>query len=198
MKTAEVGNNVKVHYVGKLSDGTEFDSSHNREEPLAFEVGSGNMIKGFDRAVVGMTEGETKSFTLSPEDAYGERFEEAIQPVPMAAFGPDFEFILGGTVQGNGPRGPFLAKIHALEEEAQQVLLDMNHPLAGEELSFEIEMVAIDGTISSSTPMRGSLQPRKENLAGLTVTQLKAFAKARGLKGYSTLKKSELVELLNN
>ena len=187
MKTVEVGNNVKVHYIGKLSDGTEFDSSHNRKEPLAFEVGSGNMLRGFDSAVVGMSEGETKAFTLSPAEAYGERVEDAIQPVPMAAFGPDFEFILGGTIQGNGPRGPFLAKIHALEEEAQQVLLDMNHPLAGEELSFEIEMVEIAGTTNGAT-----------DFGSLTVPQLKAFAKERGLKGYSTLKKTELVQLLNN
>ena len=187
MKTVEVGNNVKVHYIGKLSDGTEFDSSHNRKEPLAFEVGSGNMLRGFDSAVVGMSEGETKSFTLSPAEAYGERIEEAIQPVPMAAFGPDFEFILGGTVQGNGPRGPFLAKIHALEEEAQQVLLDMNHPLAGEELNFDIEMVEIDTSTNGTT-----------DFGSLTVSQLKTLAKERGLKGYSALKKTELVQLLNN
>ncbi len=187
MKTVEVGNNVKVHYVGTLADGTEFDSSHNREEPLAFEVGSGNMLRGFDSAVVGMSEGETKSFTLSPAEAYGDRIEEAIQPVPMAAFGPDFEFILGGPRHGNSPRVPFLAKIHALEEEAQEVLLDMNHPLAGEELSFDIEMVEIDTSTNGTT-----------DFGSLTVPQLKTLAKERGFKGYSTLKKTELVQLLSN
>jgi peptidylprolyl isomerase len=143
MKTVEVGNRVIVHYRGTLSDGTEFDSSHNRDEPLNFEVGNGTMIAGFDKAVIGMSEGETKEVTLAPEDAYGERSDEAFQTVPASAFGPDFEFIIGGTVQGNGPEGPFLAKIQALEESAQQVVLDMNHPLAGQELNFEIKIVEI-------------------------------------------------------
>ena len=105
----------------------------------------------------------------------------------MAAFGSDFEFILGGTVQGNGPQGTFLAKIAGLEEEAQQVLLDMNHPLAGEELSFEIEMLEIATDLSTPS-----------DFETLTVTELKTIAKERGLKGYSTLRKAELVQLLDN
>ena len=152
MKTAEVGNNVTVHYRGTLSDGTEFDSSHNRAEPISFQVGSGMMISGFDNAVQGMSEGETKQVTLTPDEAYGSRNEDAMQAVPMAAFGPDFEFIVGGTVQGNGPMGPFLAKIKELEEEAQQVILDMNHPLAGEELTFEIELLAVADSTATGTP----------------------------------------------
>ena len=86
MKTVEVGNNITVHYKGTLSDGTEFDSSRNRHEPLNFEVGSGAMIPGFDNAVLGMTQGETKEVTLSAEEAYGPRYEEAVQTVPMARF----------------------------------------------------------------------------------------------------------------
>jgi peptidylprolyl isomerase len=191
MKTVEVGNNVKVHYVGTLTDGTEFDNSHKRGEALALEVGAPGLIVGFTNALVGMTEGETKTVTVSPEDAYGERFDDAIQPVPMAAFGTDFEFILGGTIQGSGPRGPFLAKIHALEEEAQQVLLDMNHPLAGEQLTFNIEMVEIADTTATTTTTTS-------DYASLNVAELKAIAKQRGLKGYSTLKKAQLIELLDN
>jgi len=181
MKTVEVGNNIKVHYKGTLNDGTEFDNSYKREGPISFEVGSPNLIVGFTDAVLGMSEGETKTVTLVPEDAYGVRIEEAIQRVPMAAFGPDFEFILGETVQGNGPMGPFLAKIQELQEEEQQVVLDMNHPLAGEELKFEIELVEIEGTT---------------DFAALKVAELKAIAKERGFKGYSTLKKTELMQLL--
>ena len=143
MKTVTVGNNVAVHYVGTFEDGTEFDNSHVRGETLNFEVGAGRMIKGFDQAVVGMTEGETKSITLTPDVAYGERMEEAMQSVPMAAFGPDFTFEVGGMIQGNGPQGPFVAKIHSVEQENEQVLLDMNHPLAGKNLNFKIEMVKI-------------------------------------------------------
>jgi len=143
MKTVTVGNNVAVHYVGTFEDGTEFDNSHTRGATLDFEVGAGRMIKGFDQAVVGMTEGETKTVSLTPADAYGERVEEAIQPVPMAAFGPDFKFELGEMIQGNGPQGSFVAKIQAIQEEQQQVILDMNHPLAGKTLNFEIQMVKI-------------------------------------------------------
>jgi|ETNvirnome_6_100_1030635.scaffolds.fasta_scaffold59421_3 peptidylprolyl isomerase len=191
MKTVEVGNNVKIHYVGTLTDGTEFDNSRTRGETLAVEVGAPGIIAGFTKALVGMTEGETKTVTLPPEEAYGERHEDAIQTVPMAAFGPDFDFILGGTIQGNGPRGPFLAKIHALEEEAQQVLLDMNHPLAGEQLTFNIEMVEIAGATTSATAT-------DSDYTSLNVAELKAIAKQRGLKGYSTLKKAELIALLDN
>jgi len=143
MKTVTVGNNVEVHYVGTFEDGTEFDNSHTRGATLDFEVGAGRMIKGFDQAVVGMTEGQTKTVSLTPDNAYGERVQEAIQTVPMAAFGPDFKFELGETIQGNGPQGPFLAKIEAIEEAEQQVVLDMNHPLAGKTLNFEIQMVKI-------------------------------------------------------
>ena len=143
MKTVTTGNNVAVHYVGTFEDGTEFDNSHTRGSTLEFEVGSGRMIKGFDDAVVGMTEGETKTISLPPDTAYGHRLEEAIQTVPMAAFGPGFKFELGEMIQGNGPQGPFIAKIHAVEEEQQEVQLDMNHPLAGKSLNFEIQMVKI-------------------------------------------------------
>ena len=191
MKTVEVGNNVKVHYVGTLTDGTEFDNSHVRGSTIDVEVGAPGLIAGFNNALIGMTEGETKTVTLSPEEAYGNRIEDAIQKFPMAAFGPDFEFIVGGTVQGNGPQGPFLAKIHALEEEAQQVFLDMNHPLAGEELNFQIEMVEIADMTATSTTMTS-------DYTSLNVAELKAIAKQRGLKGYSTLKKAELIALLDN
>jgi peptidylprolyl isomerase len=191
MKTVEVGNNVKVHYVGTLTDGTEFDNSHVRGSTIDVEVGAPGLIAGFNNALVGMIEGETKTVTLTPKEAYGLRVENAIQSVPMAAFGPDFEFILGGTVQGNGPQGPFLAKIHALEEEAQQVLLDMNHPLAGEQLTFNIEMVEIvNGTTIITTTI--------SDYESLNVSELKAMAKQRGLKGYSSLKKSQLITLLDN
>ena len=151
MKTVEVGNNVKLHYIGTLNDGTEFDSSHSRHEPIAFTVGETQLLQAFENAVVGMTEGETKTVTLAADEAYGPRNEQAKQSVPMAAFGPDFDFIVGGTVQGQGPMGPFLAKIQALEEEAQQVVLDMNHPLAGEDLTFKIEMLEIAGTDTGDT-----------------------------------------------
>jgi len=139
MKVA-TGDSVKVHYRGTLPDGTEFDNSHARGEPLEFTIGSGQMIVGFNDAIIGMEEGETKSFSLTPELAYGHRIEEAVQAVPRAAFGEDFQFEIGGMVQGNGPQGPFIAKIQELSDDT--VTLDLNHPLAGENLNFEVEVVS--------------------------------------------------------
>lgn len=136
------GHNVSVHYVGTLTDGTEFDNSRNRGPAVSFEIGSGRMISGFNDAVVGMTVGETKKVTLAPEQAYGTRNESALQNVPRDAFSEDFNFEIGGMIQGNGPRGPFLAKIHEVGD--QEIILDMNHPLAGQELSFEIELVSVE------------------------------------------------------
>lgn len=178
------GSTVSVHYRGTLGDGTEFDNSRVRGEALNFQVGSGQMIRGFNDALVGMSIGQTKSVTLSPAEAYGPRHPEATQVVPRTAFGPDFEFIVGGTIQGNGPNGPFLAKIHEVAES--EVTLDMNHPLAGEELKFEIELVGVEGDKSSDdwTP-------------SMKKVQLYQIAKSRGLGVTTKYTKAQLVEALS-
>ena len=188
MKTVEVGNNITVHYRGTLSDGTEFDNSYDRNTPITFEVGSGQIIKGFDNAVQGMSEGQSKTVTLTSEEAYGPRHEGAVQTVPRAAFPPDFSFTIGGTVQGSGPDGPFLATIQSFNET--EAVLDTNHVLAGEDLTFEIELVEIlaSSIISSAATTM---------LTGLKVAELRAVAKERGLKGYAKLKKAQLLELLS-
>ena len=80
------GDTVKVHYVGKLENGDEFDNSYKREQPLEFEPGTGRMIKGFDEGVVGMSVGEKKTLTLLPEDAYGPRMDRAVMPIPKENF----------------------------------------------------------------------------------------------------------------
>ena len=142
MSKVENGSNVKVHYKGTLTDGKQFDSSYDRGETLPFQVGAGQMIKGFDAAVVGMEVGETKIVTIPSAEAYGERNEDALQEVPRTVFPPDFEFRLNETVQGADQNGnPLIAKI--LEVKDETVKLDLNHPLAGEELTFEIELVEI-------------------------------------------------------
>ena len=139
----EVGHNVQVHYVGTFPDGTEFDNSRTRGFPMSFQVGDTRMIRGFSQNVVGMDEGQTINFTLSPEEAYGERNPLATREVPITEFeGIDVE--VGGMIRGNGPTGPFLAQITAVEGET--VTIDMNHPLAGKELNFEVELVANTGT----------------------------------------------------
>ena len=185
MKTAKVGNNVLVHYKGTLSDGTVFDNSYTRGEPLPFTVGTSELLSAFSEAVEGMTEGQVKTTTLSPDEAYGHRREDAFQRAPKSAFGPDFVFEVGGAIQGSGPQGVFLATIQSIEET--EVVLDINHPLAGKDLTFEIELVEIQTTTSSATATM---------LEGLKVSELRAVAKERGIKGYTKLKKAELLELL--
>ena len=143
MKKIQKGNNISVHYVGTLDDGTKFDSSHDRGETLDFEVGSGQMIKGFDDAVTGMLPGEKKTVSLSPQDAYGEINPAAVQEVSLNAFPPDTDLQEGLTVFGENQDGnKIVAKVISLSEE--NVKLDFNHPLAGKNLNFEIEIVTVD------------------------------------------------------
>ena len=143
MSTVDKGHNVKVHYKGTLSDGTVFDSSRERGDTLNFQVGSGQLIKGFDNAVKGMGVGEVRTVTLSPSEAYGESDPSAIVEYPKNLFAPGAELVVGNTVQGTSPMGqPVMAKITSLNEET--VTLDHNHPLAGEELTFEIELIESD------------------------------------------------------
>jgi len=180
------GQNVSVHYKGTLADGTEFDNSRVRGQTLSFQVGDGRMIRGFNDAVVGMAVGETKSVTLPAEKAYGPRNESAINKVPRTAFGEDFEFIIGGTVQGSGPRGNFLAKI--LQVTQDTVILDMNHPLAGETLSFEIEVVSLDAGTDTSG---GTWSPKMKK------AELLEFAKGQGLDVTTRTTKAQLIAALS-
>ena len=144
MAKVEKGSNIKVHYSGTLNDGKTFDSSYDRGQTLEFEVGSGQMIKGFDEGVIGMEVGEIKDLHLKPEEAYGLRKEEAQTEVPREALPPDFNPEIGETVQGQTIDGrPILAKVKELQEG--KVILDLNHPLAGEELNFKVELVEIEG-----------------------------------------------------
>ena len=142
MSTAKNGDNVSVHYTGTFNDGTKFDSSHDRGEPISFTVGAGQMISGFDSAVNGMNVGESKTVTLSPDQAYGDSNPDAIQSVPKTEFPDGFEFIEGGVVQGQYPNGqPFRATITEVRES--EATVDFNHPMAGKTLNFEIELVSI-------------------------------------------------------
>ncbi len=142
MSKVQNGQNVSVHYVGTLEDGTKFDSSHDRGETLNFQVGSGQMITGFDKAVVGMQVGEKKSITLAPSDAYGDTDPNAVTDIPKSNFDPSFEPVVGHTVVGQNEMGQqMMAKIEAINESS--LTLDFNHPLAGKNLSFDIELVGI-------------------------------------------------------
>ncbi len=141
--TVESGQTVSVHYRGTLDDGSEFDNSRNRGEAMQVQVGSGQLIAGFDTALLGMTVGEVKNIHLGAEDAYGPIHEEAVQEAPKDMFPSDFVFKAGEVVQGRGSMGqPIMAKI--VEEKESTVVLDMNHPLAGKDLNFEIELLNIE------------------------------------------------------
>ena len=143
MSMIKEGHNVKVHYKGTLEDGTEFDNSKLRGQPIEFQVGAGQMIKGFDSGVRGMGLGEVKTFTIPSNEAYGDVNPEAIKEYPKNVFPPDFNFTVGGTVHGTTPTGqPAMARIVSYADET--VILDHNHPLAGEDLTFEVEVIEID------------------------------------------------------
>jgi len=136
------GDKIKVEYEGKLEDGTVFDSSEKQGQPLEFQVGGGQMIKGFDEAVVGMEEGEEKEITLKPEDAYGEPNEQLVQEVPkdqLPEGDPQVGMMLGVTLP-NGMQVP--AKITKVGDET--ITIDLNHPLAGKTLNFKLKIVGIE------------------------------------------------------
>ena len=137
---SNAGKKVKVHYTGTLDDGTKFDSSIDRGEPLEFVCMAGQMIPGFDKAVESMNVGDTITVHLEPSEAYGERSEEAIQTIPLANIPGAEDLPVGETVFLQGPNGqPFPAKVAVMDDTT--VTFDMNHELAGKPLNFEIELL---------------------------------------------------------
>ena len=143
MSKAQNGNKITLHYAGVLNNGTEFDNSKTRGQPMEFTIGSGQVISGFNDAVIGMESGETKTFNISAENAYGQVNENAINTFPKNSFPEDFEFTVGMPVQGNDQNGtPFQARITGIGDD--NVTVDFNHPLAGEDLNFTVEILNIE------------------------------------------------------
>jgi peptidylprolyl isomerase len=139
----EKGNKVKVEYTGTFEDGEVFDSSQKHGKPLEFEVGAGQMIKGFDDAVVGMSKDEEKEITLSPEQAYGQQNDELKKTVPKDQLPKDQEPQVGMVLGVNLPNGQqFPARIVDVNEK--EVVIDLNHPLAGKTLKFKIKIVDVN------------------------------------------------------
>ena len=143
MKQAQAGDNVQVHYKGTLPDGQLFDSSEGRE-PLAFQLGSGQVIKGFDDGVTGMEIGDKKTIHIPNEEAYGPVNEDMIINFDRAQIPADIPLEIGSTLNmhqdGNGQVIPVVIK----DVTEEFVLLDANHPLAGQDLIFELELVGIN------------------------------------------------------
>jgi len=138
---AKAGRAVQVHYKGTFKDGTTFDSSYERGEPISFTVGAGEMIPGFDTAVSGMKTGETKNVVITSDQAYGEHKEEGVQEVNKEHFPTDFQFDLGVVIEGQVGTQPVRGVINSINE--QTVTVDFNHPMAGKDLNFEIELVKV-------------------------------------------------------
>jgi FKBP-type peptidyl-prolyl cis-trans isomerase 2 len=141
MQQAQNGDKVKVHYHGKLRTGETFDSSQDRE-PLEFELGSGQVIKGFDEGIQGMQVGDKKTIEIAVVDAYGEKQQEMIIEFPKDQFPPDMNPEPGmQLMMSNGSGQQFPVTIVDVKDES--VILDANHPLAGQELIFDLELVEI-------------------------------------------------------
>jgi FKBP-type peptidyl-prolyl cis-trans isomerase 2 len=144
MNTVKSGDKVKVHYHGKLTSGETFDSSKGRE-PLEFEVGSGEVIKGFDNGVLGMQPGDKKTINIPFDEAYGPRHPEMIIEFPKNRFPDDLELQTGLPLMMSDGSGRNFQVVVA-EIKSDTVVLDANHPLAGHDLVFDIELVEITGS----------------------------------------------------
>ncbi|MFQ6060336.1 MAG: peptidylprolyl isomerase [Thermoplasmata archaeon] len=136
------GDKVKVEYEGSLDDGTVFDSSKRQGEPIEFEVGAGQVLPGFESAVMGMEEGEEKEFKLEPSEAYGDHNPEMVKEVPKEQVPIEDEPRAGMMLLATLPNGTQIpAIIVGVTEES--VTIDLNHPLAGKVLNFKIKVVKI-------------------------------------------------------
>ena len=139
---AKNGQKVKVHYTGKLEDGTVFDSSRERE-PLEFTVGNGDVIPGVDKAVEGMTEGDTKQVSIPCEEAFGEHDDNRVMEVPKTQLPDDIEPKEGLRLQGQTENGDNI-QMQVVGVGDDNITVDANHPLAGKTLVFDLEVVEVE------------------------------------------------------
>ena len=141
MTIVKEGNTVRVHYTGTLDDGSVFDTSKEKE-PLQFTLGQGQIIPGFEEAVVGMKVGESKSVHITAENAYGLHRDELVVDVPLEQLPQDLNLEVGRKLQMRQTNGQsIVVKVTGISEK--EVTLDANHALAGQDLKFEIELVEI-------------------------------------------------------
>lgn len=140
MTQAKSGNTVRVHYTGSLADGTQFDSSRGRD-PLEVTLGSGMVIPGFEKALLGMSTGEERRVVIPAADAYGPRRDELMLDVPRSQIPPTLEPAVGQKLQLTQDGREFVVTVKDIKDDI--VTLDANHPLAGEDLTFELELVEV-------------------------------------------------------
>lgn len=144
MKKVQDGDYVKVHYTGKLSDGEVFDTSRDKQ-PMEIQVGAGTVIPGFDKALRGMEENETKNFTLAPDEAYGEHDENLERSFPRSDLPEGLDPKVGDTLALKTHTGEQVP-VWVSEACETRIKVDLNHPLAGKALDFEIQVVTISDT----------------------------------------------------
>ena len=141
MSHAKAGDTVRIHYTGTLSDGSTFDSSEGRD-PLEFKLGSGQVIAGFDKAVDGMATGEKKTVEIPANEAYGEQDPRRVQSLPRSQVPEGTPLDIGTRLQMTTQSGQaFMVTVSEVTDD--EIILDANHPLAGKDLTFEIELVEI-------------------------------------------------------
>lgn len=141
MLKAEAGNTVKVHYTGRLADDTPFDSSAGRD-PLEFTLGAGEVIPGFEKAVTGMNQGDTKTITIPAEQAYGPHHADLVLEVEREQIPAHIKPEVGQQLELQQPDGRAVPVV-VTNVSPESVLLDANHPLAGQDLIFELELVEV-------------------------------------------------------
>ncbi len=142
MSECKLGDTVTIHYTGKDADGVVFDSSKGRQ-PLRFKLGDPNLIRGFTAGVLGMSKGETKTVVIPVEDAYGPRRNEMVMRVPRAQVPPGANPKPGDRVGMRSPNGQVMPVL-VTDVTDEVVVLDANHPLAGKELTFDLELVDVE------------------------------------------------------
>jgi len=141
MTQAKDGDTVRVHFTGKLDDGTVFATSANRD-PLEFTIGKDRTLRGLERAVVGMKQGESKTTLVQADEAYGPRYEEMVVVVDRNKFPPDLKPEIGEEFELRQPDGQFV-EVRVTDVSTSSVTLDANHPLAGEALTFDLQLIEI-------------------------------------------------------
>ncbi len=141
MSQVQEGSKVKVHYTGKLNDGTVFDTSKERE-PLEFTVGEKNVIPGFEQGLVGMEPGQSKTISIGSDDAYGNRVDELVQEVPRSQFPEHITPTIGQRLELKAGEDQKMI-VTVTEVGDEKVTLDGNHPLAGKDLVFDVELLEV-------------------------------------------------------
>ena len=141
MSKTKAGDTVKVHYQGTLEDGTVFDTTTDKE-PFEFTIGKGEVISGFDKAVEGMSVGEKQSIALKPAEAFGEYHKELILEVPRSQLPAEIDPQVGMALQAKDPEGN-VTRMNVIKVSDESITLDSNHPMAGKNVNFDIELIAI-------------------------------------------------------